>query len=159
MPRPEDPNDRLTPEIDTIEDRMGDMRELDFRDSDEHQGRAGDERPARELEQEFPPERVERSGMTGGEALSEGIHEDGVTDDDLSPETLFDETGARDPHEPGGDGPADQDLSEVSSREIGAGIGLDEEEMAHVDPLDGEPWNDTLPPADGDNDSDVRNKR
>ncbi|AMK31256.1 Phosphotransferase system HPr-related protein [Pseudomonas putida] len=39
--------------------------------------------------------------MTGGETLSDSLHEDNVTLDDLSPDTLFDETGARDPHEPG----------------------------------------------------------
>lgn len=159
MPRPEDPKNRPTPEIDTIEDRMGDMRELDFRDPDEHQGRAGDERPAGELEQEFPRERVEQSGMTGGEALSESLNEDNVTLDDMSPDTLYDQTGARDPHERGGNGgPADQDLREVTLNEIGAGTGLDEDEMAHVDPLDGEPWTDTVEPADGNNDKDMRDK-
>lgn len=65
--------------------------------------------------------------MTGGEALSDSLHEDNVTYDDLSPDTLLDETGARDPHEPGGSGgPADQSLRHVDADEIGGGIGLDE---------------------------------
>lgn len=92
-----------------------------------------------------PPRRVAQSGMTGGEALSDSLHEDNVTYDDLSPDTLLDETGARDPHEPGGsDGPADQRLREVDADEIGGGIGLDEAELARSAPLDGVPWTDDV---------------
>lgn len=91
------------------------------------------------------PRRVAHSGMTGGEALSDSLHEDNVTYDDLSPDTLLDETGARDPHEPGGsDGPADQRLREVDADEIGGGIGLDEAELARSAPLDGVPWTDDV---------------
>ena len=125
---------------------MGSVHELDFDERlDERQGRVGDERPASEIEREFPPERVAESGMTGGEALSDSLHEDNVTYDDLSPDTLLDETGARDPHEPGGgDGPADMDLREVDADEIGGGFGLDEAELARSAPLDGEPWTDDV---------------
>ncbi|ESW40219.1 hypothetical protein O164_07425 [Pseudomonas taiwanensis SJ9] len=85
------------------------------------------------------------SGMTGGEALSDSLHEDNVTYDDLSPDTLLDETGARDPHEPGGSGgPADKTLRRVEANEIGGGIGLDEAELARSAPLDGEPWTDDV---------------
>ncbi len=63
----------------------------------------------------------------------------------MSPDTLLDETGARDPHEPGGNGgPADQRLRQVDADEIGGGIGLDEAELARSAPLDGVPWTDEV---------------
>jgi len=135
-------------EIDDTEDRMGSVHELDFSERrDERQGRAGDERPARELEADYPARRVAESGMSGGEALSDSRHEDNVTLDDLSPDTLFDETGARDPDEPGsGEGPADSTLRQVGADEIAGGIGLDEAELARSAPLDGEPWSDEVVP-------------
>ncbi|MND76511.1 hypothetical protein D3C80_681590 [compost metagenome] len=87
--------------------------------------------------------------MTGGEALSDSLHEDNVTLDDMSPDTLFDESGARDPYEPGtDDGPADKTLREVGADEIGGGIGLDEAELARSAPLDGEPWTDDVASED-----------
>lgn len=130
-------------EIDTTEDRMGSVHELDFdQPHDGRRGRIGDERSEAEVDDEFPAERVAEMGMSGGEALKEGVHEDGVTDDDLSPETLLDETGARDAHEPGNGAPADQQLSEVDATEIGGGTGLDEAELARRHPLDGKPWSD-----------------
>ncbi|MNG88698.1 hypothetical protein D3C79_475450 [compost metagenome] len=146
MPRPDDPKSYTPPEIDDTEDRMGSVHELDFSDrADEREGRVGDERPAREIADEFPPQRVAESGMTGGEALSESLHEDNVTYDDLSPDTLYDQTGARDPHEPGGNGgPADKILRRVDEHEIGGGFGLDEAELARSAPLDGEPWTDDV---------------
>ncbi len=77
----------------------------------------------------------------------------GPTNDDLAPETLIREDGARHPFEPGQDMPADQDLETVDAREIGAGGGLDEAEEARIDPLDGEAWDgdpeDPLRPAPG----------
>ena len=133
---------------------MGEIRELDFSDRhDERQGRAGDARPAEEVNREFPAERVERGGMSGGETLSESLHEDNVTWDDLSPDTLYDQSGARDPSERGGDGPADRQLREVDESEIGGGIGLDEAELARAAPLDGKPWTDRVSPADGEEES------
>lgn len=148
MPIPEDP--KPTVEIDDTQDRMGSVHELDFSERrDERRGRIGDERPAREVEEEYPPRRVAESGMTGGEALSDSLHEDNVTLDDLSPDTLLDETGARDPDEPGmAGGPADQALRHVEAHEIGGGIGLDEAELARSAPLDGEPWTDEVTPED-----------
>jgi len=146
MSRPDNPKPYTPREIDDTEDRMGSVHELDFnaRD-DERQGRVGDERPAREVDQEFPPRRVAESGMTGGETLSDSLHEDNVTWDDMSPDTLLDENGARDDDEPGtDDGPADQMLRSVDEHEIGGGIGLDEAELARSDPLDGEPWTDDV---------------
>ncbi|MEN5301000.1 MULTISPECIES: phosphotransferase system, HPr-related protein [unclassified Pseudomonas] len=144
MTRPDDLKPYTPTEIDTTEDRMGSVHELDFNDQDDHQGRVGDERPAAEVAQEFPARRVAESGMTGGEALSDSLHEDNVTYDDLSPDTLLDETGARDPHEPGSGAPADQTLRRVDADEIGGGIGLDEAELARSAPLDGEPWTDDV---------------
>lgn len=150
MAQADDPKSRPPVEIDTIEDRMGSVHELDFNDRDEHTGRAGDERPAGELEQEFPARRVAESGMSGGEALSDSLHEDNVTMDDLSPDTLLDESGARDPHEPGLGGPADKQLRHVDADEIGGGHGLDEAELGRAAPLDGKPWTDRVSPAEGD---------
>lgn len=136
-------------EIDDIEDRMGTVQPLDFdEDEDAPEGRAGD----RQAGHIYSPERVREAGMSGGETLSSGVHEDGVSEDDLSPETLFDESGARGPEEEypeeSLEGPADAELTTVNASEIGGGWGLDEAELAHVKPLDGKPW-------DGDEDLDM----
>ena len=80
----------------------------------------------------MPKGRVREAGMTGG---STDDHES--TDDDMSPETLIREDGARDAHEAGKGGQADWDLSIVDEDDIGGGNGLDEEEMAQRDPMDG----------------------
>lgn len=116
--------------IDDNEDRMGSVRELDFDDDDT--ARIGDEIPERELEQEIPDRRVREAGMTS--ASTPDHH---GTDDDLQPDTLIHEDGARSPSEPGDNRPADQELSEVDQADIGAGHGLDEAELAQIDPLDG----------------------
>lgn len=132
-------------EIDDTEDRMGSIRELDFDEShNERDGRVGDVRPAAEIEREFPREREARAGMTGGETLSHSAHEDGVSQDDLSPDTLIDESGARSPDEPGSAHPADKELRVVEESQIGGGIGLDEAELARSAPLDGKPWTDEV---------------
>ncbi|PYY91976.1 serine kinase/phosphatase [Pseudomonas sp. TKO26] len=60
-------------------------------------------------------------------------------DDDLSPETLIREDGARSAREVGADKPTDWDLSIVDATDIGGGSGLDEAELARRDPLDGNP--------------------
>lgn len=143
MSHPDDHKPRNPAQIDTIEDRMGSVHELDFdEERDKRSGRIGDERPASDVDEEFSEQRVAEMGMSGGEALSEGLHEDGVTDDDLSPETLLDESGARDANESGTGGPADQQLREVDAPEIGGGAGLDEAELARRHPLDGKPWSE-----------------
>lgn len=158
--QPRDPKTRPPADIDTTEDRMGSVHELDFsEEQDERKGRIGDERPAAEVEQEFPDRRVEESGMTGGETLSDSLHEDNVNMDDLSPDTLYDQTGARDAHELGGSGPLDRSLTEVDATEIGGGIGLDEAELARSAALDGEPWTDEVTPLDGDNDKDTGSRK
>ncbi|MEE4909630.1 serine kinase/phosphatase [Pseudomonas alliivorans] len=125
------PFDAIQPEpIDDNEDRMGSMEELNFRDDET--ARIGDLMPEDELQHEIPDERVREAGMTGA---STDDHQ--PTDDDLSPETLIHEDGARSPNERGEDNPADLDLIVVDEDDIGGGDGLDEEEMAIVDPLDG----------------------
>lgn len=129
---------RHTPrEIDNLEDRMGAVHPLDFDErADEEHGRAG---AAANVSPE-EAQRVREAGRSGGETLGEGVHEDGVSLDDLSPETLLDESGARGPDEAGANGPADQQLREVGEAEIGAGKGLDEAEAARARPLDGKFW-------------------
>jgi hypothetical protein len=119
--------------IDDTEDRMGSMRELDF-DQETPTAEIGDEIPPREREREhlMPDERVREAGMTGA---STDDHES--TDDDMSPETLIHEDGARDAQEAGEGEQADWDLSIVDEDEIGGGNGLDEAELADIDPVDG----------------------
>ncbi|KQN55847.1 serine kinase/phosphatase [Pseudomonas sp. Leaf48] len=125
------PYDAVQPEpIDDNEDRMGSMHELDF-DEEEPSARIGDELPEGEREQLMPRQRVIEAGMTGA---STDDHE--PTDDDMSPQTLIREDGARDAREAGEDGRADWDLSVVDEDDIGGGNGLDEAEMAQRDPLD-----------------------
>jgi hypothetical protein len=142
-------NDRkpYTPtEIDDTEDRMGSIEQLDFdQHRDDRKGRIGDEVSPEEAEDKFPPERVAEAGMSAGE-----VPDGQTTMDDLAPETLIHEDGARSPHERGHGGPADQDLSNVSEHRIGADVDLDEAEQARYDPLDGKPWDG---PAKGDPDT------
>lgn len=132
---------RKQSEIDTTEDRMGSVRELDFHEHPE--GRIGDERPREDVRDQFPPERAEDMGMSGGESLREGEYEDNVSQDDLSPETLLDE-GTESELDPRDGSPADGDLRVVEATEIGGGTGLDEAELARSNPLDGKPWTDDV---------------
>jgi hypothetical protein len=119
--------------IDDNEDRMGSMRELDFDDNDTS-ARIGDLMPEDELAHQIPDERVREAGLTG--ASTEDHHS---TDDDLAPEVLIREDGARSPEEEGDDTPADFDLTVVDEDDIGGGDGLDEAELGRLDPLDGKP--------------------
>jgi hypothetical protein len=126
------PYDAAQPQpIDDNEDRMGSVHELDF-DEEESSAKIGDELSAKEREQLMPRQRVLEAGMTGA---STDDHE--PTDDDMSPETLIREDGARDGHEAGEDNRADWDLSIVDEDDIGGGNGLDEAELARRDPMDG----------------------
>ena len=126
------PFDAVQPEpIDDNEDRMGSMHELDF-DEEEPSAKIGDELPQAERERLMPRERVQEAGMTGA-----STDDNESTDDDMSPETLIREDGARDAQEAGEGDPADWDLSIVDEDDIGGGNGLDEEEMARRDPMDG----------------------
>ncbi|VVO34381.1 hypothetical protein PS858_03114 [Pseudomonas fluorescens] len=126
------PYDATQPEpIDDNEDRMGSMHELDF-DEEEPSAKIGDELTENERQRLMPRGRVLEAGMTGAATAD---HES--TDDDMSPETLIREDGARDAHEAGEGGQADWDLSVVDEDDIGGGNGLDEEELARRDPMDG----------------------
>ena len=57
------------------------------------------------------------------------------TNDDLAPEILIREDGALSPQEVGSDKAADQTLTVVDLDEIGGGDGLDEAELAEIDPV------------------------
>lgn len=119
--------------IDDNEDRMGSMRELDFDDKGDD-ARIGDLIPEDELAREIPEQRVREAGLTG--ASTPDHH---PTDDDLDPEILIREDGARSAEEEGEDNPADFDLTVVNEDDIGGGDGLDEAELGRLDPLDGKP--------------------
>ncbi|MGZ7459144.1 serine kinase/phosphatase [Pseudomonas sp. Ma2-10] len=126
------PYDATQPEpIDDNEDRMGSMHELDFGE-EEPSAKIGDELTQTERERLMPRERVREAGMTGASS-----DDDESTDDDMSPQTLIREDGARDAHEAGEGDQADWDLSIVDEENIGGGNGLDEEELARQDPMDG----------------------
>jgi len=105
-------------------DRSAEQDELDFDDADEPSFQ--DLAPDYEFE------------LLDEESDSETVDNNG-TDDDLTPENLIPEDGSRSPYEPGGSIPSDESLSIVSEDEIGEGYGLDEAELARVDPLDGKP--------------------
>lgn len=87
-------------------------------------------------------------GLTGAATLGESEHEDNVSLDDLSPDTLIDDSGARSPLERGDDGANDEELSVVGETQVGGGFGLDEAELARSAPLDGKPWTDEVVPGD-----------
>ncbi|WP_339466744.1 MULTISPECIES: serine kinase/phosphatase [unclassified Pseudomonas] len=126
------PFDAVQPEpIDDNEDRMGSVHELDF-DDEQPSAKIGEALPERERQQLMPEDRVREAGMTGASVAD---HE--PTDDDMNPETLIHEDGARDADEMGEDHQADWDLSVVDEDDIGGGNGLDEAELARRDPLDG----------------------
>lgn len=126
------PFDAAQPEpVDDNEDRMGSVHELDF-DEEEPSAKIGDELPEKEREHLMPRERVREAGMTGG-----STDDNESTDDDMSPETLIREDGARDAQEAGEGEQADWDLSIVDEDDIGGGNGLDEAELARRDPMDG----------------------
>ena len=107
--------------IDDNEDRMGSMRELDF-DEEEPTAEIGDEMPRGERKHRMPDERVREAE---------------TTDDEMSPENLIREDGARDAREEGEGEQADWDLSIVDEDEIGGGNGLDEAELAEREPVNG----------------------
>lgn len=134
MTEPRRPYGAPQPEpIDDNEDRMGSMEELHF-DEEEPSARIGDLMTDDELAREIPEKRVREAGMTG--ASTPDHH---PTDDDLDPEQMIGEDGARSASEEGDDHPADWDLSIVDEDDIGGGDGLDEAELARRDPLDGIP--------------------
>lgn len=122
-----------------------DEQALDFSDDEDSLGTGEPSlqqsaRPSSSAEDEI--------GLTGAATLGESEHEDNVSLDDLSPDTLIDESGARSPLERGGDGANDEELSVVDETQVGGGFGLDEAELARSAPLDGEPWTDEVVSTD-----------
>ena len=108
--------------IDDIEDAMGSVEPLDFDDDDTYE-------PISDLF--FDDERVKHRAVLNDEL------ELGLNDDDLEQEMLIREDGARDAKEAAQspNAAADWDLSLVDEDEIGAGKGLDEAELAEIDPV------------------------
>lgn len=119
---------------------------LDFSDDDESSLADGDVVPQQSARE--PLEAEDQPGLTGGATLTDSEHEDNVSLDDLSPDTLLDDSGAHSPAEPGGEGALDEELSVVDESQVGGGVGLDEAELARSAPLDGEPWSDQVAPED-----------
>jgi hypothetical protein len=95
------------------------VEELSFEDAPPP--RTGDPLTPEEIQEEFPLERESSAGMSGGELLDTDI-----SDDDLTPETLFDEEAE---YEVYPNTPADKVLRVVDGDEIG-GTGKDESELA-----------------------------
>jgi hypothetical protein len=128
------------PNPDTIDERA-----LDFSDDEDSLGTG---EPS--LQQTARPTSSgdDEIGLTGAATLGESEHEDNVSLDDLSPDTLIDDSGARSPLERGNNGANDEELSVVDETQVGGGFGLDEAELARSAPLDGEPWSDDVVPTD-----------
>ena len=103
-------------------DRPAELDELNFEEDDEQS--------FQDLVPEYEFELID-------ENLPDETVDNKSTADDLTPENLIPEDGSRSPHEPGGSIPQDESLSIVTEDEIGEGYGLDEAELARVDPLDG----------------------
>lgn len=105
--------------------------ELDFSDQPKQRfGRAGDLRPAEEVARELPPSRERQAGRSGGEIAGGDL-----TADDVSPETLLDESPSHNPDSLAERDPADKVLRRAEEDEIGEGRGLDEAELAYKDPV------------------------
>lgn len=89
--------------------------------------RSGDPMHAAELASELPPERERDAGLSGGELPAQANRNSDVTDDDLAPETLYQE---EDEYELYTAQPADKQLRVARAGEIGGGFGKDEAELA-----------------------------
>ncbi len=96
------------------------VEELSFDDDTAIPPRTGDPRvDAGSADPEISPRRAREAGRTGGE-LNRSI-----SDDDLGPETLYDEEHVL-------ASPADKAVRVVDEDEIGGGRGLDEAELAQA---------------------------
>ena len=84
------------------------------------------------LYQHMAGQPARKVGLSGAALPGEDLN-----DDDLEQEMLIREDGARDAKEAaeGDDEAADWELSVVDEDEIGAGKGLDEAELAEIDPV------------------------
>jgi len=124
----------------TADDRV---EELQFDDTTP--ARAGEPLPADERRTELPPGRARKGGVNGAESTLYRKTGENVTDDDLSPETLF--------HQQAGSLPNDQALEISDIDEIGAGFGLDEAELARKE------HPDTVPDVEATQRATGRNKK
>ncbi|MBH3338307.1 hypothetical protein I5L51_04195 [Pseudomonas mendocina] len=122
-----------------------DEKALDFTDDEDSLGTG---EPSLQQTARASSGSEEEIGLTGAATLGESEHEDNVSLDDMSPDTLIDDSGARSPFERGGNGANDEELSVVDETEVGGGFGLDEAELARSAPLDGKPWSDEVVPTD-----------
>lgn len=113
------------------------LDELDFEEEASSRP-AGEKLPQEQVQREQTPQRTRDAGLTGASHPGEE-----ATLDDLTPETLLPEDGARSPSESGDSVPADSTLTKAKKDEIGGGQGLDEAELGRVDPLDGKPWTES----------------
>ncbi len=112
------------------DNRRGLPRELYFEDDNQRGGRTGEQLHDNDAT-ELTGERARTAGQSGGEALDGDSVDNRPTADDLSPETLLREQGG----ELGEGEAADHDLREVEEDRAGLGHGLDEAELADVDPV------------------------
>lgn len=119
-------------DIDDTEDRMGSVEPLDFDDPvDTHESLdylVTDEEYTRHVGEHRPRNReISGAALPGRDS----------SPDDLDADMLIPEDGARDAYEALEEegGAADWDLSVVNEDEIGAGRGLDEAELADIDPV------------------------
>ena len=122
-------------EIDDLEDRSGSVEPLNFEDDETHEPISDlftDEERARHV----AGQPVRYAGLSGS-----ATSDDDPNDDDLDPEMLIPEDGSLDAWEAAevSDGPADWDLSVVNEDQIGGGDGLDEAELAEIDPVGRKP--------------------
>lgn len=112
--------------------RPAEIDELDF-EEEERPSKAGDTPDPADVQHYRAAERAREAGLSGA-----AVPDDDYTNDDLTPENLIAEDGARSSKEPGGEEPAEWDLTE--KYDVGGGHGFDEAELARRDPLDKKPW-------------------
>lgn len=118
------PKPPVSPPFDSENDRPAELDELNFSDDQE------------ESFADLVPESEVIVGDTQNRDTDPAMPGDEPNLNDLSPETLIEEDGARSSHEKSKNIPADKELKIVKEDEIGAGYGLDEAELAHTKPLD-----------------------
>lgn len=114
------------------DDRPAELDELNFEDDDYH-ARAGEPAESTDVEHFRAEDGAQEAGLSGAAAPGGD-----ASRDELTPETLLPEDGSRSPREPGGQAAAEWELTEKF--DVGGGHGLDEAELARLDPLDKKPW-------------------
>ena len=86
--------------------RPAEIDELDF-EEEERPSKAGDTPDPADVQHYRAAERAREAGLSGA-----AVPDDDYTNDDLTPENLIAEDGARSSKEPGGEEPAEWDLTE-----------------------------------------------